>query len=439
MSPRASGLLGVVLSVATAVPAVADSVPSRDVHPAAEALLSDVTGAYRGPDGRRWAVELTGETSLVMYALSHGHCVAPGTLVSSGVWDGSAFAMQTPLYDVDPDTGRCAASMDADADRIVVVDRRTIDFCPAAGGCLRMVRPLRYEVEFSAWIPHAFVADPYLPGPVAGLPDDLVDLAPPGLRECLGSEQVESTIAGQNHVGLVEPMLVTVSVAFTLSETNEVTDVETDAPPMRTGRDVFGYDASGAHTMCAQDVTQSGRSIATVGAHPGGVVIELHAGLGIVPARRDEIDAAERAVLERMRCDDVELSCDLRYVALGSGQIDATVVLQPAPDGSIVVRASTDAFPSFGLTVREGRRATRRVVLHDSSCYAALGLAGVFNVLQLLHTNEQRGEAPLDGWADDVCESRALEGDMLPTEFFGSGRAHLAAFLLGVRWAAGRS
>jgi hypothetical protein len=411
-------------------------------RPAAEAPVDPqaASGVYRATgDGRRWAIEVTPDGSVVVFALDRWNCVAPGTLIASGQWQGDAFSVLTPYYDLAPgaegEAPRCSVALEGSLDRIVIVDDRSIDWC-TEGGCLRMVRPVRYRVQLSAWIPHTVIADPYLPSPVSGLPAELVDLSPASLADCLGAELIESVVYGQDHVGLVEPLLATVTVELVLHEDDRVEVVSSDVAPMSVARTVAGFGPDDALVECAQAVTRSGAAVGRVTTMGNVVVLQLHAGLGIVPARRAEIDASEASVLRRIGCDGVAVSCDPQAQALGTGQIDGWVVLSVADDGQLHIGTATDAFPSFGLTIAMNDRDVMSTVLQDSSCYETIGPAGVVNMVELLHTREERGRGALGDWPDDTCEPATLSGETLPSELFSPARSPLATFLLGVRYAA---
>jgi hypothetical protein len=436
-STRTGALFGLSLALAFSVATPAARPADRTERHEAEAIAAtDISGVYFGPDGRRWAVEAIPEDSVVMYALDRWYCVAPGTLISSGTWDGSGFAVVTPLYDVSfDDPNRCSVAPEGSLDRIVPVDDRSIDYCAEVGGCLRLVRRMRYVVELSAWIPHPAIADPYLPSPVAGLPDVLIDLAPPAVAPCLASDLVESVVFGQDHVGLVEPLLVVVTAEVVVTERRDVVLAGSSVAPMSLARTVAGFTGTSAPVTCVQEVTQSGGAIGTVTAVGNSVVLQLHAGLGIVPARREDVFLGETVALARLGCVRA-LSCDPREVALGTGRIDASVVLTLDADNRLNVQAATDAFPSFGLRISANGRVRMDTVLQDSSCYEARGPGGVFNIVELLHTMEDRGDARLADWPDDSCTPAALTGDALPSEVFGTDPSPLARFLLGVRYAA---
>ncbi len=428
-----------MLAVSTAGTGAGADVASAAVGPAAEgAEIPDIGGVYTTTNGGRWAIEVGVDGTLVMYAVSGGHCVEPGTLVSSGVWNGSAFDLQTPLYDLDPETGRCLdVAPESSADRIVVIDHRALDYCSPTSPCLRMVRPVRYRVQFSAWIPHDTVADPYLPRPVEGLDPGLLDLVPDTLDACLAADQVESLVPGQGHVGLVEPLLAVLTVEFTHTTLDRLADMTWEAAPMSVARTVAGNSASGAATECTQDVTLPGAAVGRASTFGETIVMQLHAPLGIVPARRTDISASEAAVLERLGCDGAAVSCDPHEQALGIGQIDGWAVLGVDESGALAVTTSTNAFPSFGLTVRALGRDLMTTVLQDSSCYDVHGLPGVLNMVEMLHLLEPRGAGRVASWPDDPCEPRRLQGDDVSASFDGT-RSELVDFVLAARYADGR-
>lgn len=400
--------------------------------------VPDVGGVYTATNGSRWALEAGPGGTLIVYAVAGGYCVEPGTLVASGAWNGRSFDVLTPLYDLDPTTGRCAGvAPEASADRIEVIDDRSVDWCSTDGPCLRMVRNVRYRVQLSAWIPHDTIADPYLPRPVGGLDPGLADLAPDALATCLVADQLESVVAGQGHVDLVEPLLAVVTVEFTLTTLERIAEVSWEAASLSVARTVAGNEGSGSVSDCVQAVTVPGSRVGRATAFGNVIVMQLNAPLGIAPARRTDIAASEAAVLDRFGCDGREVSCDPREQALGIGQIDGWVMLAVSDSGALEATTATDSFPSFGLTVQADGRGVMTTVLHDSSCYLVTGLPGVLNMIELLHRIEPRGAGGVAQWPDDRCEPRRLQGDGVPAAEFDGTRSELATFLLGARYADG--
>ncbi len=398
-----------------------------------------LSGTYEvAESGFQFEVTFRADGSVQGLASGGRVCPADGTLVFSATWSGAAYAGKTFQF-IPADDGSCTLALSYLASTLEIVSPTQLRWCteaseidPEGGACGTLRRLMTsYVVEFVTWIGHDSLVDPALPGPVGGLPSDLLELAPEALRPCMAAESVESSVSGQGHRDIGGPALATVRATFTVSASGAISGFDSEVVPLTIDRRVLGLFESGAPAECAQSVTLAGDEVGSAVVTGDTVSLKFDTDLGIVPVSAAELAPGEAGVLRRLGCDDGDLSCDLTAVVPTTPRIRASVDLVIKPDGTLTVAAQTPSFPSFGLRVFAEAEVSATVVLYDSVCHRLTGDGGRTNLVALLARPHRLDATPIAAVISHECVPFALPGDgASPDDDFRQYPEKLPAFVL---------